>query len=244
MPAWPAWAPSSARRPGGSVRTGFGPTRTSGSTSSALVDGLVGLFDETSFAKIEVTGPDACRFLQRICANDVDVSPGRVVYTQLLNDGGGIECDLTATRLDPHRYLLITGTAFGPHDLGWIRGQARPEDGVEVRDVTSSLACVALWGPRARDILSSATPADLSNQGFPYMSQRDVVVGEVPCLALRVTYVGELGWELYPPTEFALRLWDVVLEAGRPFGLVPAGYRAIDSLRLEKGYRAWGADIT
>jgi glycine cleavage system aminomethyltransferase T len=115
---------------------------------------------------------------------------------------------------------------------------------VEVRDVTSSLACLALWGPSARDILSSVTPTDLSNRGFPYMSQREIVVGDVPCLALRVTYVGELGWELYPPTEFGLRLWDVVLEAGRPFGLVPAGYRAIDSLRLEKGYRAWGADIT
>ena len=203
-----------------------------------------GLFDETSFAKIEVTGPDACRFLQRICANDVDVSPGRVVYTQLLNDRGGIECDLTATRLDTVRYLLITGTAFGPHDLAWIRGGAGPEDDVEVRDVTSSLACLALWGPRARDILSSITPADLSNPGFPYMTQREIVVGDVPCLALRVTYVGELGWELYPPTEFALKLWDVVLEAGRPFGLVAAGYRAIDSLRLEKGYRAWGADIT
>ncbi|HEV8682640.1 MAG TPA: aminomethyltransferase family protein, partial [Actinomycetota bacterium] len=203
-----------------------------------------GLFDETSFAKIEVSGLDACRFLQRICANDVDVSPARVVYTQLLNEHGGIECDLTATRLGPERYLLITGTAFGPHDLAWVRGQAGPEDRVEVRDVTSSLACVAFWGPKARDILSSVTPADLSNQGFPYMSQREIVVGDVPCLALRVTYVGELGWELYPPTEFGLRLWDLVLEAGRPFGLVPAGYRAIDSLRLEKGYRAWGADIT
>ncbi|MGH2580131.1 MAG: GcvT family protein, partial [Actinomycetota bacterium] len=203
-----------------------------------------GLFDETSFSKIEVSGSDACSFLQRICANDVDVPAGRVVYTQLLNERGGIECDLTTTRLDPERYLLITGTAFGPHDLAWIRGWVGPEDDVEVRDVTSSLACLALWGPRARDILSSVTPADLSNQGFPYMSQREIVVGDVPCLALRVTYIGELGWELYPPTEFALRLWDVLVEAGQPFGLVPAGYRAIDSLRLEKGYRTWGADIT
>ena len=203
-----------------------------------------GLFDETSFAKIEVSGPDACPFLQRICANDVDVPPGRVVYTQLLNERGGIESDLTATRLDPRRYLLITGTAFGNHDLAWIRGQARPADDVDVRDVTSSLACLALWGPRARDILTSVTPTDLSNETFPYMSQQDIVVGDVPCLALRVTYVGELGWELYPPMEFGLKLWDILLEAGRPLGMVPAGYRAIDSLRLEKGYRAWGADIT
>lgn len=203
-----------------------------------------GLFDETSFAKIEVSGPGTCGFLQRICGNDMDVPAGRVVYTQMLNRRGGIECDLTATRLAPERFLLITGTAFGHHDMGWIRKQLTLEDQVEVRDVTSSLACFGLWGPRARDILSAATAADLSNQAFPYMAQRDIVVGDVPCLALRVTYVGELGWELYPPMEFASALWDALFEAGRPHGMVPAGYRAIDSMRMEKGYRAWGADIT
>ncbi len=203
-----------------------------------------GLFDETSFSKIELSGPGACAFLQRTCANDVDVPVGRVVYTQMLNRRGGIECDFTATRLSEERFLIVTGTAFGNHDLGWIRKQLRDDEGVEVRDVTSSMACFGLWGPRARKILASVSAADLSNEAFPYMTAHEVVVGEVPCLALRVTYVGELGWELYPPMEFAVRLWDTLVEAGGPQGLMPAGYRAIDSLRLEKGYRAWGADIT
>jgi 4-methylaminobutanoate oxidase (formaldehyde-forming) len=204
------------------------------------------LFDESSFAKIEVDGPGAVASLQRLCANDVDRAPGSVIYTQMLNARGGIECDLTATRLGRDRYLLVTGTAFGNHDLGWIRKQLADGgfDGVEVHDVTGSMGCFGLWGPRARDILSSATADDVSNGGFPYMTAREVVVGDVPCLALRVTYVGELGWELYPRVEFARALWDTLLAAGAPHGMVPAGYRAIDSLRLEKGYRAWGSDIT
>jgi glycine cleavage system aminomethyltransferase T/glycine/D-amino acid oxidase-like deaminating enzyme len=205
-----------------------------------------GLFDESSFAKIEVGGPGATAFLQRLCANDVDRSPGAVVYTQLLNARGGIECDLTASRLDDELFLLVTGTAFGNHDIGWIRKQLWDWAGepVSVRDVTASLACLGLWGPLSRDILGAATSADLSNGAFPYMTRRDIVVGNVPCTALRVTYVGELGWELYASVEFAGRLWDTLMEAGAPHGIVPAGYRAIDSLRLEKGYRAWGADIT
>ncbi len=202
------------------------------------------LFDETSFAKIEVSGPGACAFLQRLCASDVDRDVGRVVYTQLLNRRGGIECDLTVTRLAEDRFLLVTGTAFGGHDLGWIRRHL-PEDGsVEVRDTTSREAVLGLWGPRARDVLASVCPDDLSNAGFPYMTAREVTVGPVPVRAHRVTYVGELGWELYTPVEFAVALFDTLLAAGQPFGMVPAGYRAIDSLRLEKGYRAWGADIT
>jgi glycine cleavage system aminomethyltransferase T/glycine/D-amino acid oxidase-like deaminating enzyme len=205
-----------------------------------------GLFDESSFAKIEVSGPGGVAFLQRLCANDVDRAPGAVVYTQLLNSRGGIECDLTASRLEGERFQLVSGTAFGNHDLGWIRKQLGDWSGdrVEVRDVTASLACLGLWGPRARDILGTATTADLSNEAFPYLSWRELVVGDVPCRALRVTYVGELGWELYPSVEYASRLWDTLIEAGAPHGLVPAGYRAIDTLRLEKGYRAWGSDIT
>jgi glycine cleavage system aminomethyltransferase T/glycine/D-amino acid oxidase-like deaminating enzyme len=205
-----------------------------------------GLFDESSFAKIEVGGPGAVAFLQRLCANDVDRAPGAVVYTQLLNSRGGIECDLTASRLEGERFQLVSGTAFGNHDLGWIRKQLGDWSGdrVEVRDVTASLACLGLWGPRAREILGTATTADLSNEAFPYLSWRELVVGDVPCRALRVTYVGELGWELYPSVEYASRLWDTLIEAGAPHGLVPAGYRAIDTLRLEKGYRAWGSDIT
>ena len=205
-----------------------------------------GLFDESSFAKIEVSGPGSRRFLQRLCANDVDRPPGSVIYTQMLNTRGGIECDLTVTRLDPDRSLLVTGTAFGNHDIGWVRKQLGDEwrDTVTIRDVTGATACFGLWGPRARDILSSVTSDDVSNDGFPYMTAREIVVGSAPCLALRVTYVGELGWELYPDVAFAGSLWDTLVEAGEPFGMVPAGYRAIDSLRLEKGYRAWGSDIT
>ena len=203
-----------------------------------------GLFDETSFAKIEVSGPDACALLQRVCANDVDVMDGRVVYTQMLNLRGGIQCDLTVTRLGPDRFRIVTGTASGGLDLAWITGQLGPGDRVEVRDVTSGLACMGLWGPRARDILAALCADDLSRDGFPFMAAREITVGHVPCLALRVTYVGELGWELYAPAEFGVALFDALMEAGAPHGLVPAGYRAIDSLRLEKGYRAWGSDVT
>jgi glycine cleavage system aminomethyltransferase T/glycine/D-amino acid oxidase-like deaminating enzyme len=203
------------------------------------------IFDESSFAKIEVSGPDAMAFLQRLSANDVDRPSGAVIYTQMLNGRGGIECDLTATRIAEDHYLLVTGTAFGNHDIGWIRKQLGDRgDRVTVRDVTGSTGCVGLWGPRARDVLSSLSADDLSNEAFPYMTAREIVVGHVPCLALRVTYVGELGWELYPDVELAGALWDTLAESGEPFGMMPAGYRAIDSLRLEKGYRAWGADIT
>ena len=203
-----------------------------------------GLFDETSFAKIEVSGPQACAFLQRICANDVDVADGRVVYTQMLNRRGGIQCDLTVTRLAPERFRIVTGTASGSLDLAWIARHLEPGNDIEIRDVSSSLACLGLWGPRARDILSSVCSNDLSNGAFPFMTSREISVGDAPCRALRVTYVGELGWELYTPSEFGATLWDTLLDAGTPDGMVPAGYRAIDSLRLEKGYRAWGSDVT
>ena len=203
-----------------------------------------GLFDETSFAKIEVSGPGSCGFLQRVCAGDVDRPAGTVVYTQMLNRRGGIEADLTVTRLARDRFRIITGTASGTHDLAWLRTKLDGAPGVEIRDVTSSLACLGVWGPAAREILASVSSDDLSNDGFPFMTTRDITVDDVPCLALRVTYVGELGWELYPAIEFGVKLWDVLTEAGAPHGLVPAGYRAIDSLRLEKGYRAWGSDVT
>jgi 4-methylaminobutanoate oxidase (formaldehyde-forming) len=201
------------------------------------------VYDETSFAKLEVSGSGAVGLLQRLCANDVDVEVGRIVYTQMLNRRGGIESDLTVTRLAPDRFRLVIGTAFGSRDLAWID---RHRDGADVlvRDVTSSLGCLGVWGPAARDVLSSVCDGDLSNEAFPYLTARDLAVGEVPCLAARITYVGELGWELYPPTEFVAQLWDVLLEVGRDHGVIPAGYRAIDSLRIEKGYRAWGADIT
>ena len=207
-----------------------------------------GIFDESSFSKIEIVGPGACAFLQGLCANDVDRPVGTVVYTQMLNRRGRIECDFTVTRLGPERFLIVTGTAVGNHDLGWIRknlDDRRPADGsVLVEDLTSAMACFGLWGPRARDILAACTRDDVSDSAFPYLTARRITVGNVPLLALRVTYVGELGWELYPPSEYGLALWDTLWAAGREHGLTAAGYRAIDALRLEKGYRVWSTDIT
>ena len=202
------------------------------------------LFDESSFAKLDVTGDGAADFLEGLCANRVARDVGRVTYTQMLNGRGGIECDFTVTRLADDRFRIVTGTAFGQHDLAWLRQHA-PEDGsVQVADVTSQYACLGLWGPQARAVLQPHTRTDLSTAAFPYMTAQQLTVGAVPCLAVRVTYVGELGWELYCPTEYGLGLWDTLWEAGREQGLVAGGYKAIDSLRLEKGYRVWGADIT
>ncbi|TMG27484.1 MAG: FAD-dependent oxidoreductase [Chloroflexi bacterium] len=202
-----------------------------------------GLFDFTSFAKIEVRGSGAASFLEGLCDNQVARGVGRLTYTQMLNDDGGIECDFTVTRLADDRFRIVTGTAFGRHDLSFLREHAPRDGSVQVEDVTSAYACIGLWGPKARTILQSLTPADVSNAAFPYMTAHELAVGPVPCLALRVTYVGELGWELYCPAEFGLRLWDVLWEAGAAQGLVGGGYKAVDSMRLEKGYRVWGADI-
>ena len=202
------------------------------------------LFDETSFSKLDISGPDAATFLERLCANRVAKAPGVVTYTQLLNQRGGVECDLTVTRLADDRFRIITGTAFGLHDMVWIRSHVAEDESVQVEDVTSHYGCLALWGPEARTILAPLTDADMSAGGFPYLRARPINVGPVPCLAQRVTFVGELGWELYCPAEFTEALWDTIVTAGRPHGLVPGGYRAIESLRLEKGYRVWGSDVT
>ncbi len=201
--------------------------------------GTAALFDETSFAKIEISGEGAPELLEHLCANRVVRDIGAITYTQMLNARGGIECDFTVTRLGEERFRIVTGTAFGQHDLAWIREHAPPS--VAVDDVTSAYACFGLWGPNAREILQPLTTTPLD---FPYMRAQELAVGNVPCLALRVTYVGELGWELYCPTEFGAALWDSIWAPGRELGLVPGGYRAIDSLRLEKGYRVWGSDIT
>lgn len=201
------------------------------------------LFDESSFAKLDVTGTGAAAFLERLCANGVARRVGAVTYTQLLNPRGGVECDLTVTRLAEDRFRLVTGTAFGNHDSAWIRAHL-DDDSVAVEDVTSKYGCFALWGPRARDILQPLTESDLSHEAFGYMSAKELNIGAVPCLAVRVTFVGELGWELYCPSEYALGLWDSLMAAGQPHGLVPGGYRAIESMRLEKGYRVWGSDVT
>jgi glycine cleavage system T protein len=203
-----------------------------------------GLFDETSFNKFEVRGPGALKFLNYVCANDIDQPIGTVVYTQCLNKRGGIECDFTVTRLGEEHFFIITGTAFGQHDLSWL-SLNMPEDGsVSIEDVGSSYACLGLWGPKARKILEKVTTDEVSNESFPYMTNKRITVGDAPVLASRVTYVGELGWEFYCPMEYGLRLWDTLWEAGQPEGMVAGGYKAIDSLRLEKGYRYWSGEIT
>jgi glycine cleavage system aminomethyltransferase T/glycine/D-amino acid oxidase-like deaminating enzyme len=204
----------------------------------------VAIFDESSFAKLEIEGPGAAAFLEGLCDNRVARGVGQITYTQMLNRRGGIECDFTVSRLGDERFGIVTGTAFGNHDREWMRRHL-PEDGsVRIADVTSAWSCFGVWGPRARDVLGPLTPADLGNEAFPYMTLQEITVGDVPVRALRVTYVGELGWELYCPTEYGLGLWRAIWEAGQEHGIVAGGYRAIDSMRLEKGYRVWGADIT
>ncbi|ETK34181.1 GcvT family protein [Microbispora sp. ATCC PTA-5024] len=195
-----------------------------------------GLFDQTSFAKLEISGPDAAAALESVCGNTLDRPVGSVVYTQILGERGGVEADVTVTRLAEDRFRLVTGTAFGVHDAALLRAR-----GLRVDDVTSAYACFCLWGPRAYDILAPLTGDDLT---FGYMRAAEIGVGYVPVLAQRVTFVGEFGWELYCPSEYGLTLWDTLVEAGLPHGMRPAGYRALDSMRLEKGYRIWGLDVT
>jgi glycine cleavage system aminomethyltransferase T/glycine/D-amino acid oxidase-like deaminating enzyme len=199
------------------------------------------LFDESSFAKLEVAGPGAAELLMRLCDNRVARDVGQITYTQMLNRRGGIECDFTVTRVGPETFQIVTGTAFGAHDAAWIRRHLPGNRSVTLTDVTSRWSCFALWGPHAGRIMHPLTPDPLD---FAYMRMRELTVGDVPVRALRVTFVGEPGWELYCPAEYGARLWRTLWEAGRAHDLVAGGYRAIDALRLEKGYRVWGADIT
>jgi 4-methylaminobutanoate oxidase (formaldehyde-forming) len=201
------------------------------------------LFDQTSFAKALLVGRDAERALSWIAANDVAKPPGRVIYTQMLNKRGGIECDLTVTRLAEDRYYIVTGTGFATHDFSWIRRSIPAGLDATLVDVTSANAVLSLMGPRSRDILQQVSEDDVADAALPFAHARELRLAGAPTLAIRITYVGELGYELHVPVEFAATLYDALTAVGRPLGLVDAGYRAIESLRLEKGYRAWGADI-
>jgi glycine cleavage system aminomethyltransferase T/glycine/D-amino acid oxidase-like deaminating enzyme len=214
-----------------------------GAEHAATRDG-VAIFDETSFAKMEIEGSGAAEYVEHLCDNRVAREVGKLTYTQMLNSRGGIECDFTVARLADDRFSIVTGTAFGNHDREWIRKHIPSGSEVSVRDTTSQWACFGIWGPRTREVLQPLTPQDLGNDAFPYMNVREITVANVPVRALRVTYVGELGWELYCPMEYGMGLWKAMWEAGEPHGIVAGGYRAIDSMRLEKGYRVWGADIT
>jgi glycine cleavage system T protein len=202
----------------------------------------VGLFDQSSLAKFLLQGPDAADTLQRLCANDVDVPVGRIVYTQLLNRCGGIECDLTVTRLAEDAYLVVTIAAAAVHDADWVR-RGLADARVTLTDVTSAFTVLGVMGPRSRQLLSRLTSADLSTAAFPFGTTREIELGQAPVRATRITYVGELGWELYVHTEFAAAVYDDVVAAGEGLGLRHAGFHAMDSLRMEKGYRSWGHDI-
>lgn len=201
----------------------------------------VAVYDMTPFTKLEVTGPGSLGFLQYLCANNVDVPESRVVYTSMLNSKGGIVCDLTVTRLGEERFLVITGGTMGMHDLAWMMQHVT--SGVSIVDVSSSYCCLGLWGPRAKELLEKLSNIPLSISSFKPFTAKRFFFGDVPVWALRVSYVGEDGWEIYTETGYGLTLWDTLWEVGREFGLIPAGGAAFDSLRLEKGYRLWGSDI-
>ncbi len=197
------------------------------------------MFDLTAFAKFEVTGPKALPFLQSLTANQMDKPVGSVTYTAMLNERGGIKCDLTVTRLGENRFWIVTGGGMAMHDLAWIKMHLPDDGSAQVNDVSSAYCCIGVWGPAARDLVRKVSD-DFS---FPYLTARQVTISHVPALAIRISYAGELGWEIYAPVEFGLRLWDVLWEAGTPLGVTPVGGGAFDSLRLEKGYRLWGSDI-
>jgi len=204
----------------------------------------VALFDQTSFAKLLVQGRDACVVLNRMCAADVDVEIGRSVYTGMLNERGGYETDLTVMRLAADTFLIVTGSAQAVHDTDWIRRNTPEGSHACLTDVTSSYSVLALMGPNSRAVLSKVTSADLSNSGFPFATIREIDIGYATAYANRMTYVGELGWELIVPTEFAVGVYEILHEAGRELGLIDAGYYALEALRLEKGFRAWSRELT
>jgi 4-methylaminobutanoate oxidase (formaldehyde-forming) len=201
------------------------------------------LIDQSSFAKFMLLGPDAETALSWIAAGDVARPTGALTYTQMLNARGGIECDLTVARLAEDAFYIVTGTGFATHDFDWIARNISSGLDARLIDVTSGYATLSLMGPRSRDILAALAENDLSNAAFPFATMRRISVAGASVIALRITYVGELGWELHIPVEYAASVYDALMAAGQGAGLRDAGYRAIESLRLEKGYRAWGADI-
>jgi 4-methylaminobutanoate oxidase (formaldehyde-forming) len=218
----------------------FGPV---GEEHRACRESVV-VFDQSSFAKFEIRGRDAAARLEGIAANRVARGPGRLTYTQMLNSRGGIECDLTVAQLADDHFYIVTGTGFRTHDGAWIRDHLGEGSDVAFDDVTEAWGTLSLMGPRARDVLAAVTDADVSNAAAPFGSVRTITVAGRSVRALRVTYVGELGWELHVPLDHTGEVFDALMAAGAVHGIRPAGYRAIESLRLEKGYRAWGADIT
>ena len=204
-----------------------------------------GIIDLSSFGKIDVTGPGALGLLQRVSANDIDRPVGAVVYTPWCDDHGGMIADVTVTRLGDERFRVVTGAGFVANDLAWLISNRRADRAlVEIRDVSGDLATIGLWGPRARDILAAASPDDVGNDALPVRRAREIALAETAVLAARISYAGELGWELTTPREGAVAVWDALTRAGAEHGLEPFGYRALDALRMEKGYRYYGVDMT
>ncbi len=204
----------------------------------------VGIIDQTSFAKFEITGRGALAAVQWLSVADMDKPVGTVIYTQLCNDRGGIECDLTMTRTAPDSFYVVTGSAFGAHDMGWIRSNSPDDGSVIVRDLTSARAVVNIVGPSSRAVLQAVSEDNVSNAAFRYAKAREITIGSAPVLAVRIGYVGELGWELHIPTEYAAHVYELLRAAGEPYGIVDVGYRTIDTMRMEKGYLYWSTDIT
>jgi 4-methylaminobutanoate oxidase (formaldehyde-forming) len=206
-----------------------------------------GLYDESSFGKIAISGERAGEFLNYVAANNI-LREKRAVYTQLLNSRGGIEADVTITQISDGNFILITGTASARHDKAWLEKIAEREGfSVTITDVSQGYAVFSIWGPRAREIMAPITDIDLSHDAFGFGASREAIIAGVKVRMVRITYVGELGWEIYIPrkdSEDPLKVWQVIFDAGAPLGLLPCGYRAIESLRLEKGYRAWGGEIS
>ncbi|NQV48419.1 MAG: GcvT family protein [Rhodospirillaceae bacterium] len=204
----------------------------------------VGLLDQSSFAKFLLKGPDAEKVLNNVCANNVAVAPGRIIYTQWLNERGGIESDLTVTRIADDCYMVVTAFSSQTRDFHWLESHIPSGANCQLVDVTSGMAMIGVMGPNARDLLQSLTPNDMSNTAFPFAHSREIELGYAKVRASRITYVGELGWELYIPTEFAAGVYDTIVAAGGDFGLKHTGMHAMNSLRTEKAYRHWGHDIS
>ncbi len=234
--------------PGGPARDEYsfhrGNWHTAVGEECSAVRSSVGVLDQTSFAKYEVSGPGAERFLDRLCANTLPGSIGRMSLTQMCTPRGGIECDVTVTRLAEDRFYVVSAAATECHDFEWIARHLPDDDSVELTNVTNRDAVLSLAGPRARDLLQAITDTDCSRTAFPFFRCRELYAGMVPVRALRVSYVGELGYELHHAMAYQRYLYDLLMEAGRQYGIVDFGYRALDSMRLEKAYRLWGSDMS
>ena len=205
----------------------------------------VGIIDLTSFGKIAVEGPGALALVERVCDNRIDRAVGSVVYTQLLNARGGIVADVTVTRLADRRFRIVTGAGAVDSDLGWLALHAQAADGpVTLRDCSDELAVIGIWGPRARDVLAAVSGDDVSGEAIPYRCARVIAIGGASVLAQRITFVGELGYELYLEPAWAVQVWDRLMAAGAAHGIRAGGYRVLESLRIEKGYRYFGTDLT